>query len=173
MGKDLLEAARPFLVKGAESFFRQGMAEVRRMSFGDLLRRGLEKEPAAAAEELLAYSEGRKGSRRAAALICRLYRRLPAKSVEEMISLDEPARDKAAEFLVIQGDRLMTANMAPLLGHLDIHSMVVRRINSLEMDQVDRLIQIVIARHLKWINLFGAILGFLIGLSQLLFLLVS
>ena len=44
-----------------------------------------------------------------------------------------------------------------------------RRSTRLDVKDVERLIRQVIATHLKWINVFGAILGFLIGLVQDLF----
>ena len=44
--------------------------------------------------------------------------------------------------------------------------MVVDRINRLDVARVEQLLMIVIQRHLKWINVFGAMLGALIGLSQ-------
>ena len=44
--------------------------------------------------------------------------------------------------------------------------MVVDKINQLDVAQVESLLMMVIARHLKWINVFGALLGALIGLSQ-------
>ena len=44
---------------------------------------------------------------------------------------------------------------------------MIDRIDRLEVRDVERMLMIVIARHLKWINLFGGLIGFLIGLSQL------
>ncbi|MQY76665.1 MAG: hypothetical protein GH155_03460 [Spirochaeta sp.] len=41
------------------------------------------------------------------------------------------------------------------------------KVNALEVIEVERLLLQVIASHLKWINLFGALLGALIGLSQI------
>jgi uncharacterized membrane protein YheB (UPF0754 family) len=44
--------------------------------------------------------------------------------------------------------------------------MVAERIDSLEMIRVERIILDVMANQLKWIDIFGAVLGFAIGLSQ-------
>jgi hypothetical protein len=55
------------------------------------------------------------------------------------------------------------------LGAIDIRAMVAERINSLDMIRVERIVLDVMANQLKWIDVFGAILGFLIGLSQSLF----
>ncbi len=49
---------------------------------------------------------------------------------------------------------------------LDIHRVVLDRINSLDVERVEGLILGIIHRHLKWINLFGALVGALIGSIQ-------
>ncbi len=55
-----------------------------------------------------------------------------------------------------------------LLKRLDIEEIVVKRIDSLEMIEVERIVLDVLANQLKWINVFGAILGALIGAVQIL-----
>jgi hypothetical protein len=52
------------------------------------------------------------------------------------------------------------------LRSIDIKEMVTERIDSLEMIRVEGIVLDVIGRELKWINIFGAILGALIGLFQ-------
>jgi len=49
-----------------------------------------------------------------------------------------------------------------------LHAVVVSKINGLAVEDVEGLLMRVIHRHLKWINVFGAILGFLIGMMQIL-----
>ena len=44
--------------------------------------------------------------------------------------------------------------------------MVTQRIDSLDMLAVEGLVSAVIADQLKWINVFGAILGAIMGLVQ-------
>ena len=55
-----------------------------------------------------------------------------------------------------------------LIASADIYGLVTRRINSLDVGGVEKLILGVIARHLKWINLIGAVIGALIGGVQVL-----
>ncbi len=55
-----------------------------------------------------------------------------------------------------------------LLHGIDVHTMVVNKIDALDVKSVEDLLLMVIARHLKWINLFGAVLGALIGALQIL-----
>ena len=48
------------------------------------------------------------------------------------------------------------------------HGMVVAKIDGLDIQSVEQLLLMVIAKHLKWINLFGGIIGALIGGIQVL-----
>jgi uncharacterized membrane protein YheB (UPF0754 family) len=55
---------------------------------------------------------------------------------------------------------------AAMLRTLDIATLVSDRIDSLDMLQVEHIVLNVMANQLWWINIFGAILGALIGLFQ-------
>jgi uncharacterized membrane protein YheB (UPF0754 family) len=56
-----------------------------------------------------------------------------------------------------------------VLRAIDIQAMVEDRINHMDMLRVEGIILDVMANQFKWIDIFGAILGFLIGLFQTLF----
>jgi uncharacterized membrane protein YheB (UPF0754 family) len=58
---------------------------------------------------------------------------------------------------------------AALLRTLNIKTLVSDRIDSLDMEQVEHIVLDVMANQLWWINVFGAILGALIGLFQSVF----
>jgi uncharacterized membrane protein YheB (UPF0754 family) len=53
-----------------------------------------------------------------------------------------------------------------ILTSINIKALVSDRIDSLDMLRVERIILDVMADQFKWIDIFGAILGFLIGLFQ-------
>ncbi|MDR1411477.1 MAG: DUF445 family protein [Spirochaetaceae bacterium] len=55
-----------------------------------------------------------------------------------------------------------------VLKTIDIRAMVTARIDSLDMLRVEHIVLDVLADQLKWINFFGAILGALIGGTQVL-----
>jgi uncharacterized membrane protein YheB (UPF0754 family) len=55
---------------------------------------------------------------------------------------------------------------AAMLRTLNIKTLVSGRIDSLDMEQVEHIVLDVMANQLWWINVFGAILGALIGLFQ-------
>jgi uncharacterized membrane protein YheB (UPF0754 family) len=63
---------------------------------------------------------------------------------------------------------IMNSVVPKLVAEFDIYGLVVDRINSLEMIKVEQLLLGIISRHLRYINIFGAILGGIIGASQVL-----
>jgi uncharacterized membrane protein YheB (UPF0754 family) len=56
-----------------------------------------------------------------------------------------------------------------IMQKFDIAGLVENRINSLPMERVERIVLDVMADKFKWIDIFGAILGFLIGVFQAAF----
>jgi len=56
-----------------------------------------------------------------------------------------------------------------VLSSINIKSLVADRIDSLDMERVERIILDVISNQFKWIEIFGGILGFMIGLFQAVF----
>jgi uncharacterized membrane protein YheB (UPF0754 family) len=65
--------------------------------------------------------------------------------------------------------RAAEARVETFLAGIDVQTMVRDRINSMDMLKVEGIILDVMANQFKWIDIFGAILGFLIGLFQALF----
>lgn len=61
----------------------------------------------------------------------------------------------------------VVANTPRFVGHLDVRRVVVDRINDLDIERVESLLLGIIRKHLRWINVFGAVLGALIGGAQL------
>jgi len=55
-----------------------------------------------------------------------------------------------------------------ILRGVDVEDLVVRKIDALDVRDVERLLLQVLAQHLKWINVFGAILGAVIGFVQVM-----
>ena len=63
--------------------------------------------------------------------------------------------------------RIIDARLPGFIESFDVRQLVVDKINGLDVAQVERLLLIVIQKHLRWINVFGGILGALIGFSQI------
>ncbi|MFP4180075.1 MAG: DUF445 domain-containing protein [Spirochaetaceae bacterium] len=91
-----------------------------------------------------------------------------SRSIAEILGVSAEDRDR----LEGEGTRLFIRvlnEQAPLiLESVDVRTLVVEKIDSLDIDKVEGLILQVIKSHLRWITLFGALLGFLIGALQLI-----
>ncbi len=85
------------------------------------------------------------------------------KSFSEIFQLNEDHKqriDTALEGFIL---RFLDEQVPGILESVDIQTLVVDKINSLDIEKVEELILIVIRTHLRWIILFGALLGFVIG----------
>jgi uncharacterized membrane protein YheB (UPF0754 family) len=86
----------------------------------------------------------------------RLAERLPAAAIEE---LEEGLHDQLGEVL--------QKEVPPLIETLNVARMVEDKVNQLDVLQVEGLLMGVMKEQFKYINLFGALLGFLLGLLNL------
>lgn len=86
--------------------------------------------------------------------------------IREFLGMDEATK---AEFdRALTGALISTvdARVPEILRTINIHDLVVSKINGLNIEEVELLLLRVIEKHLRWINVFGAILGALIGFIQ-------
>jgi len=98
--------------------------------------------------------------------------RMKGRTIGELLSLGEAERRKIA-VLVSNGVTLALASQAErLVEALDIRSMVVDKIGSLDMADVERIILQVVKDELAWITVLGGVLGALIGIIQSLLSLI-
>ena len=91
------------------------------------------------------------------------------KNIAELININEDDKNKLDNFIF---DKLVSAvdgQIENILSSISIKTVVSERIDSLDMIRVERIILDVMADQFKWINIFGGILGFLIGLFQSVF----
>ncbi|MBN2645567.1 MAG: DUF445 family protein [Desulfuromonadaceae bacterium] len=84
--------------------------------------------------------------------------------------LPSDAREELCQGLLEQLVGLMKKEVPPLVTSLDICRIVEDKVNSLDLLQVEGLLMGIMKEQFKYINLFGALLGFLIGLLNLLWL---
>ncbi|MBE0598030.1 MAG: DUF445 family protein, partial [Desulfuromonadales bacterium] len=84
--------------------------------------------------------------------------------------LPADARAELEETLYSQLVELLKREVPPLVDSLNVHRMVEEKVNSLDILQVEGLLMGIMKEQFKYINLFGALLGFLIGLLNLLLL---
>ncbi len=88
--------------------------------------------------------------------------------IGDLFGLTNEAKQKLDANLSSMAESALEDRIPGILATLDLNGMVVSKINGLAVEDVEGLLMRVIHRHLKWINVFGAILGFLIGLIQIL-----
>jgi len=65
---------------------------------------------------------------------------------------------------------LLIREVPPLVDSLDIERIVRRKVDSLDLLHLEELLLSIMREQFKYINLFGGVLGFLIGLLNLVFL---
>jgi uncharacterized membrane protein YheB (UPF0754 family) len=82
--------------------------------------------------------------------------------------VEEAAQRRAGAWLSARLLAILDQRVPALIEGFDIRQLVVAKVNGLDVAQVEKLLLMVIAKELKWIDLFGAILGGLIGMAQLL-----
>ena len=91
------------------------------------------------------------------------------KNITEIFNISEDDKKELDNLLF---DKIMSAADAQIenmLSAINIKALVTERIDSLDMIKVERIILDVMADQFKWINIFGGILGFLIGAFQAIF----
>lgn len=160
------------LLAGAE----KGIAGIKDISFGDLADRVLpaggrqEALDALAGKllELLRSPAARQGFTDVLAAqsdlwlyekpLGRLSARLPADIREE---LEEGIHRQLVEVL--------KREVPPLVESLNVHRMVAEKVNTLDILKVEGLLLGIMQEQFKYINLFGALLGFLIGIANIFF----
>jgi uncharacterized membrane protein YheB (UPF0754 family) len=90
-------------------------------------------------------------------------------SLGTLLSISDEKKKTIDEALCSRLLNLADEQIENVLSSINVRTLVSERIDSLEMIRVERIVLDVMANQLKWIDIFGAILGFLIGLFQVLF----
>jgi len=75
-----------------------------------------------------------------------------------------------AEYILQQVNDLMIREVPGLVASLNIKKIVTKKVDSLDLLRLEKLLMSIMQEQFKYINLFGALLGFLIGLLNLLVL---
>jgi len=85
--------------------------------------------------------------------------------------LPRPVQEGIAQHLLAQVNRILVQEVVILVDALDIREMVRRKIDSLDILRLESLLLSIMQEQFTAINLVGGLLGFLIGLVNVLFLL--
>ena len=75
-----------------------------------------------------------------------------------------------SDYAVLIINRILLREVPSLVEHLNIRRIVAEKVDSLDLLKLERLLLSIMEEQFKYINLFGALLGFLIGLVNVLVL---
>ena len=84
----------------------------------------------------------------------------------DLAGLDGPKRAELASWLSQRAIELLSTQAERILEGVDIRTMVVERLNELEMAEVERIILGIVEKELTWITVLGGLLGSVIGIAQ-------
>ena len=85
----------------------------------------------------------------------------------DLLPLSEETGERLDQYLADQLIGFLSEQLPELSRIIDVETMVINRIDSFEVKEVEQLVLSISGRHLRWINWFGAGLGAIIGLIQL------
>lgn len=94
-------------------------------------------------------------------------------TLEEVLALPPGVPEQLDGALTRQAIRFLGERLPAVMETIDVQELVVAKINALDVRDVERLLLAVMERHLKWIKLFGAILGAAIGVLLIVLRAVS
>ena len=95
-----------------------------------------------------------------------------ADRVSKFLGVDDAEKAAWDAAIAEKAIALFDERVAAVIESLEVRTMVSDRIDSLDMEDVERIVLDVLAGQLKWIDFFGAILGALMGLAQSLLALI-
>jgi uncharacterized membrane protein YheB (UPF0754 family) len=76
-------------------------------------------------------------------------------------------RQGITDYIVLTANRMLLKEVPGLVDSLNIKEMVTEKVDSLDLLRLERLLLSIMEEQFKYINIFGALLGFLIGLMNL------
>ena len=86
--------------------------------------------------------------------------------ISQLIGVDAAEKAKWDAAITEKAIILFDERVSAVIESLDVKVMVSDRIDSLDMEDVERIVLDVMADQFKWIDIFGALLGGLMGLFQ-------
>jgi len=92
--------------------------------------------------------------------------RIEGRSIGEIISWGENEKRKIAGILARGISQALSSQAERLVDALDVRTMVVEKLNDLDMADIERLILQVVNDELAWITILGGVLGAIIGVIQ-------
>lgn len=88
-------------------------------------------------------------------------------SIEKILALGSEEKERLDDRITGWTVSMINRKIPDILRSVNIHSLVVDRINSFDIVTMEQLILRVVKKHLRWITVFGGFLGAVIGLAQI------
>ena len=88
-------------------------------------------------------------------------------TVQDVVSLAPDTALELDRFLARRSIAFLAERLPSVMATVDIEAMVVARVEALDACAVEQLLLTVMARHLKWVKLFGAVIGAAIGVLMI------
>jgi uncharacterized membrane protein YheB (UPF0754 family) len=88
------------------------------------------------------------------------------KTVAAALGINPETKAKADALLAAKAIELLSLKVRDILATLGIRELVVERIDSLDVEDVEKIVLGFMKEEFKWIDLFGLVLGAIIGLVQ-------
>ena len=95
-----------------------------------------------------------------------IIEKYPGITLGEFIAMGTPQKQRLDTFLAEKATDALDDNIEGALSSVNVKVLVSERIDSLDMIRVEKIVLDVMAGQLKWIDVFGGILGGLIGFIQ-------
>ena len=99
--------------------------------------------------------------------IADMFQNMEAKPLGELISIHREGKEKIDHFFAERLVSIIDEKTPQILKSVDFGKIVIDKINGLDMENVEKLLLMVIEKHLRWINILGGVLGAFIGTLQI------
>jgi hypothetical protein len=98
--------------------------------------------------------------------------RIKGKSVGDILELGDEKRERIAALIADGVVAALSSQAERLVEALDVKTMVVDKLDRLDMAEIERIILQVVDKELSWITILGGVLGAIIGAFQSLLSLI-
>ncbi|MDH5681284.1 MAG: DUF445 domain-containing protein, partial [Spirochaetota bacterium] len=92
--------------------------------------------------------------------------------LREVLNLEPGDMDRVSRFLSQYLLSLIQKDISYVLEAVNVRQIVTDKINLFPLDKVENIVLSIIEKHLKWINVFGAVIGASIGLMQVIYMIL-
>lgn len=170
---ETVENISRLLKDNLESHLKSGTRSAREIVVDFMGRQGLEDAKSKIKDEIIALITSQNTRKIIDSMIDNMLDDLLRKPVGRLDSLiPAGVRDGLYSSLQTMSTRMLTSEVPGIVKSLNIRKIVSDRIDSFDLLRLEKLLLSIMEEQFKYINLFGALLGFLIGCANLLIFII-